>query len=189
MQFIDLKYFSRMCKSPSLMNEEAVNEFRENDLCPVNGFHPHIRVPKMRRSIQWQSQGDQFLLLGPISLHGICPADLSRKPERYPSLPAGNPVQALSPSGERSPAIPLLMPIRPEIGGFMQTSRKSSSKKPESFTPPIPLVSNWIKPFTPWILRLSTCVLPFSPGPSSGNAKGPSNSILFWICMEIFLLS
>ncbi len=97
MQFIDLKYFPRMCKSPSSMNEEAANEFRENDLCPVNGFYPHIRVPKMRRSIQRQSQGHQLLLLGPISLHGLRPAYLSRKPERYPSLPAGNPVQTLSP--------------------------------------------------------------------------------------------
>ena len=48
------------------MNEEAAHEFRENDLCPVDGLCPRIRVPKMRRSIQRQSQGDQLFLLGSV---------------------------------------------------------------------------------------------------------------------------
>src|SRR5665647_963703 len=96
MPFIDLKYFPRMCQSPSSMNEEAAHEFRENDLCPVDGLCSHIRVPKMRRSIQRQSQGDQLFLLGPVPLHGIRSTHLPRKPQGYPSLPAGNPVQTLS---------------------------------------------------------------------------------------------
>jgi hypothetical protein len=90
MPFIDLKLFPHVCQSPSSMNEEAAHEFRENDLCPVDGLCPHIRIPKMRRSIQRQSQGDQLFLLGSVPLHGIRPAYLSRKPERYPGLPAGN---------------------------------------------------------------------------------------------------
>jgi len=96
MQFIYLKIFPQVCQSPSSINEEAAHEFRENDLCPIDGLCPHIRVPKMRRSIQRQSQGDHLLLLGPVSLHGIRPTHLSGKPQGYPSLPAGNPVQTLS---------------------------------------------------------------------------------------------
>ena len=108
MLFIDLKFFSWMCQSPQSIQKEAANEFRENDLCPVNGLCPHIRVPKMRRSIQRQSQSDQLLMLGPIPLHGIRSTHLSGKPEGYPSLPAGNPVQTLSfgHSGEGFPQYP-----------------------------------------------------------------------------------
>jgi hypothetical protein len=90
------------------MNEEATHEFRENDLCPVDGLCASLRFPKMRRSIQRQPQSDQLFLLGSVPMHDICPVNLSRKSERYLGKPASNPVQTLSPgnSGECFPQYP-----------------------------------------------------------------------------------
>jgi hypothetical protein len=78
MSFIDLKFFPGIRQSFSLMHEEGVHEFRKNDICPIDGLSPlsRIRVPKMRRSIQRQSQGDKLYLLGSVSLYGLRPAYL-----------------------------------------------------------------------------------------------------------------
>lgn len=85
-----------MCQSPASMKEEMEHEFRENDLCATDGFCLRIRVPKMRRSVQWQFQDEKLFLLGPVPVHGFCPAYLPGEPARYRGLPAGNPVQTLS---------------------------------------------------------------------------------------------
>ena len=76
MSFIDLKFFPGICQSLSSTHEEGVHEFRKNDLCPIDGLYPRIRVSKMRRSIQRQSQVDQLYLLGSVSLYGLRPAYL-----------------------------------------------------------------------------------------------------------------
>lgn len=106
MSFIDLKIFSRICQSPtSIVEKETSHEFRENNLCPVDGLCSGIRIPKMCRSIQRQSQSDQLFLLGPISLHGLRTVYLPGKLTRHTSLPAGNPVQTLS-SGHPREGLP-----------------------------------------------------------------------------------
>ncbi len=47
-------------------------------------------------------EGNQLFLRGPVPLHGLRTAYLSRKPQRYPGLPAGNPIQALPPGHQRN---------------------------------------------------------------------------------------
>lgn len=42
------------------MLKETTNEFRENNLRPIDGLHTGIRIPKVRRSIQWQLQVISF---------------------------------------------------------------------------------------------------------------------------------
>lgn len=97
MSFIDLKYCFPECHSPaSRLQEMAIYEFRENDLCSVNGLYASIRIPSMCRTIQRQLQGHKLFMLGPVSLHGFCPTDLPGKPERYSSLSPGSLAQTLS---------------------------------------------------------------------------------------------
>ena len=76
MTFIDLKIFSRICQSPSSVLKEVTNEFWENNLRPIDGLHTRIRIPKVRRSIQRQSQSHQLFLLGPLSMYGFRPTHL-----------------------------------------------------------------------------------------------------------------
>lgn len=105
MSFIDLKIFPRLCQSPPSPREEAVDAFRKNDLCPVDGFCPHLRVPKVRRAIQRQLQGQELHLLGSISMHGLRPTDLPGKSAGHPSLSTGSPIPALSP-GHQGKGVP-----------------------------------------------------------------------------------
>jgi len=90
MSFIDLKIVSPICQSPPSTIVEAAHEYRENDFSPVNGFCHPLRVSEMRRSLRRQPQGDQFLLLGSVPLHGLRPAPVPREPARHSSLlPSG----------------------------------------------------------------------------------------------------
>jgi len=97
MSFIDLKFCYPECHSPASRPQEMDSyEFRENNFFSGNGLYPHLRISPMRRTIQRQLQGHTLLMLGPVSLHGVCPTDLPGKPERYSSLSPGNPAQTLS---------------------------------------------------------------------------------------------
>ena len=140
----------------------------------------------MRRSIQRQSQGDQLLLLGPVSLHGIRPTHLPRKPARYRGLPPAQPVRLITwASGERSPAIPWPMPIRHRdwriyadfaqilIAESPKTLRRRFLRHRAGANGLCPGFDNH-RP-VPGSLSLGT---------SSANARAQSNSIPFWICRE-----
>src|SRR5579862_549174 len=78
---------SRSCghSFPSL-GEDGTDESGQNGFCAADGFHSCARVPGLRRALSRQLQGQQFFLLGPISLHGLCSTDLPRKFARYRNL-------------------------------------------------------------------------------------------------------
>ena len=178
MPFIDLKIFLGYA-SPSSMTE-GQRMIRENDLPPVDGLCPTYEF-EMRRAIQRQSQSDQLFLLGPVPLHGIRPAYLSRKPGDI-QVSCGQPSAEIYHLGigGRSPAIPSRMPIRPGTGGFMPTSLKSSLQKPENFTPPIHSASSWIKRFMLGFDSIDLCLALFHWA-EFRKRKGAENSIPFWI--------
>src|SRR5271157_2641604 len=68
---------------------EAVNhESGPDGVRAVDGFHSRARVSPFRRALSGQLQGQQFFLLGPVSVHGVCATHLSRKPARYRDLSA-----------------------------------------------------------------------------------------------------
>ena len=69
------------------------------DFLPAYEFHQCVPT------IPWPLQNEKLFMLGSIPLHGLCPAHLSREPERYRSLssvesietlPHGYPRQSLS---------------------------------------------------------------------------------------------
>src|ERR1051326_5597613 len=82
----------------ALSRKETSDEFRQNDLLSIDGFPSHLRVSQMRRALQRKPQAQGFLVLGSVSLYGLCPTYLSREPERYRNLFAVSRGQTL-PSG------------------------------------------------------------------------------------------
>ena len=108
MSLIDLKFSLPECHTPASIKQEMTYELRKNNFFATNGISPHPRISQMRRAIQRQLQSQKLLLLGPISLHGLCPTYLPRKPEGYSGMPQRNEAQAL-PYGhprERLPQYP-----------------------------------------------------------------------------------
>src|SRR5208337_1746657 len=59
------------------------------------------RVPQVCATLRGQLPGAEFLLLGPVSLHGICPVDLPRESARHRGLPALARTPTLSPRHSR----------------------------------------------------------------------------------------
>src|SRR5665648_77305 len=108
MPLIDLKFSFPECHTSASIKQEMTYELRKNDLFATNGIPSSPRISQMCRAIQRQLQNQKLLLLGPISLHGLCPAYLPRKPEGYSGMPQGNETQTL-PYGhpwERLPQYP-----------------------------------------------------------------------------------
>src|SRR5512139_1325110 len=95
MAFIDLKSAGRKWEVPSGLKEERPHEFRKNYFLAADGFSLPLRISPVCAAVQRQFQNQELLLLGSVSVHGLCPADLSRESARYPGLPASNPFQAL----------------------------------------------------------------------------------------------
>src|SRR5712692_69192 len=87
---------------PRLLRKERTDECWQIDLLTTDGLSSLIRVSPMRRTLPRQLQTQEFLLLGPVSLHGLRAANLSREPARYRSLSARESNQALSPGHSRS---------------------------------------------------------------------------------------
>ena len=83
---IDLKLIYRESHTLDSSSERMAYEYRQNDLCSIDGFPSGQRFPKMRQSIWWSSQSQKFHLLGSISFAGLCTTNVSRKLERYSNL-------------------------------------------------------------------------------------------------------
>jgi len=98
MQFFDLNstYPKSSYNPPHLCMRRVKDEFRENGLCSTDSASTTVRVQAMRPSLSWQSQGQKFLMHGPVSLHGVCPTDLSRKLARHRNVSQFPSTEALS---------------------------------------------------------------------------------------------
>src|SRR5512135_2273038 len=88
MELIDLNT-SRFLQHASVpLRKENADELRENSFCAVARLRSRLRISALCRTIQRKSQGQELHLLGPVSDHGLCAIDLSRKSERYRGQPA-----------------------------------------------------------------------------------------------------
>src|SRR5262249_25497923 len=83
---IDLNLFPLRQHPSASLRQETTGELGKNDFLSTYGLSSVTRIPPMRRSLQRQLQTPTFLLLGPISLHGIRATDLSGEPTRYRSM-------------------------------------------------------------------------------------------------------
>src|SRR5450756_442200 len=95
MFFIDLKKNGSRCHPSTSRQKEMAYEFREDGVCPTDGFSPPVRIPQMCGSVPGQLQGQELFLLGPVPLHGFCATDLPGKLAGYRSLPSGSPAQTV----------------------------------------------------------------------------------------------
>src|SRR3990172_12820832 len=82
---IDLN--SKLCHPSAKPQKEVAHEHRKNCLCTSNGSSALTRVPSLCRGVSGRLQDPAFLLVGSISLHGLCPTDVPRKFERHRGLP------------------------------------------------------------------------------------------------------
>src|SRR6185312_9229015 len=92
----DLNSKSAKPMLPQPVRKELTNEWQQIGLFSIDGLPLLVPVSGMRRTLSWRLQTQELLLLGSVSLHGLCPADVSRKPARYRSLSACQSNQALS---------------------------------------------------------------------------------------------
>jgi hypothetical protein len=81
MQFIDLKFYSPIGHTSSVMREEMANEYRENRFYSTAGFYPQLRVSPMRRTLQRQLQSKDVFLQRSVPLHGLRPTNLHERSE------------------------------------------------------------------------------------------------------------
>src|SRR4030043_1910063 len=75
--------------------ERMADELRQNRLRAADGVPSGSRIPKVRRPIPRGIQGPAIYLSRPVPLHGLRPADVSRKPAGHRNLPEGRPGKAL----------------------------------------------------------------------------------------------
>src|SRR6266849_1934804 len=99
---IDLNLEQVKSMLPRVLRKELLDECWPIDLFTTGGLSSYVRVPPMRCALQGRLQTQEFLLLGPVSLHGLRPANVPRKLARHRSLSAGQPNQALSHGHSRS---------------------------------------------------------------------------------------
>ncbi len=77
------------------------HEQRTGFVYATDGSSAPARIPQMRRALRRQSSSSQFLLLGPVSLYGVCPVELPRESARHRGLPAFAAAPTLSPGHSR----------------------------------------------------------------------------------------
>jgi hypothetical protein len=82
--FIDLISIFPKCHTPAFLCEEMADECWKNHILSTDEFPARLRVPPVRRTLQWKLQDQKLFMLGPVSVHGLCPTHLSGEPERYP---------------------------------------------------------------------------------------------------------
>ena len=70
------------------LRKEMTYDSWKNNFCPTHGFSASLRISSMCPTIPWSLQDEKLFVLGSVSLHGLCPTYLSRKFERYRSLPS-----------------------------------------------------------------------------------------------------
>jgi len=84
--FNDLKIFRRYSHLRIAMCGGLNHVHRQTRFLSSNGASSAPRFPSVHRSLQRQLQGQRVLLPRTLSLHGLRPADLSRKPAVYSNL-------------------------------------------------------------------------------------------------------
>src|SRR5437867_1148832 len=87
---------------PRPLRKERADECWQIDLLTTDGLSSDVRVSPMRRTLSRQLQTPELLLLGPVSVHGLRAANLSREPARHRGLSARESNQALSLGHSRS---------------------------------------------------------------------------------------
>src|SRR3990172_2776666 len=94
--------------------EGMADELRQNRLRAVGRVPSGSRIPKVRRPIPRGIQGPAIYLSRPVPLHGLRPADVSRKPAGHRNLLEGRPGKALPHGhpGGGSPEPPWLSPTK-----------------------------------------------------------------------------
>src|SRR6266567_1106105 len=90
---------------PRLLRKELLDECWPIDLFTTDGLSSRSRVSPMRCALPGRLQTQELFLLGPVSLHGLCPANLPRELARYRSLSACQSNEALS-HGHPQPRLP-----------------------------------------------------------------------------------
>src|ERR1700730_16573034 len=91
---IDLKLRLRYDRSGA--SEGMAYEQWPNDFCAGDGFSSAARFSPLRATLPGRVQGAKFLVLGPVSLLGLCATHRARKFARHRSLPALAAREALS---------------------------------------------------------------------------------------------
>ena len=81
--------------TPGKLLEEVAHEYRKNGAVSVDGFLTRNGVPRLCTEVQRQPSYKVFLMLGPVSMHGLCATILSREPAGYRMLPPSDAKQAL----------------------------------------------------------------------------------------------
>ena len=89
--------------APGLDAGGSDDAYGEAAFCPTDGTHPADGVRALCRSVGWPPQGEELRLQGPVPVHGVCAADLSREPARHRSVPALAGREAL-PHGDSRPS-------------------------------------------------------------------------------------
>src|SRR6266576_5547284 len=100
---IDLKSdSSKLLSFPRSSRKETIDECWQIDLLTTNRVPSDNGISPMRGPISGRLQTQELLLLGPVSLYGLCPTNLSGEPARHRSLPAVATSKALSHGHPRS---------------------------------------------------------------------------------------
>jgi hypothetical protein len=73
-----------------------VNELWSYHVLPIGGLCAYPRFSPMLKTLQRQRHDQEYHLLGPIPLHGLCLVDLPGKSERHPGLSTSSTYQAVS---------------------------------------------------------------------------------------------
>lgn len=102
----DLKLFSGEGHTSVSLKKEMGGERWSYHILPTDQLCSFPRISPVRKTLQRQLKDQELLLLGPIPMHGLRPADLLGKPERYPGMPASGAGQAVS--GQLPFQVPLL---------------------------------------------------------------------------------
>ena len=105
MAFFDLNPKTSRRHTSGSHQKGMAHELREDGVCPAYGFSAHIRIPSVRGAVRRRVQGQDLLLLGPVSFHGLCPTHLSRKPAGHRGLSPCSRTEAL-PHGDTGKGVP-----------------------------------------------------------------------------------
>src|SRR3954454_8145619 len=94
---IDLKSDSgKLLSWPRPSRRETADECWQIDLLTINRVPSDSGVSPMCGPLSGRLQTQELLLLGPVSLYGLRPTNLSREPARHRSVPSFATSKALS---------------------------------------------------------------------------------------------
>src|SRR4030067_1020755 len=96
MAFIDLNLKGGIGHTSEGVWKETADEFRQDTIFAAFGLSANLRISPVRQALRRQLQGQEFFMLGPVSLHGFCPAHLPGEPARYRGLPESGAGEAVS---------------------------------------------------------------------------------------------